>query len=89
MDILLHDRPELPTSPELLVRASEMEEMRARAWAMIADKDIEIARVKAKNLELYRKISELATDAYELTVRAEAAEEKLAAFTNGERDGVA
>ena len=50
---------------------------RARAWAMIAEKDVEIARVKAKNLALYKKISELATDAYELTVRAETAEDQL------------
>ena len=48
---------------------------------MIADKDAEIARVKAKNLELYKKISELATDAYELTVRAEAAEEEVKRLT--------
>jgi predicted short-subunit dehydrogenase-like oxidoreductase (DUF2520 family) len=61
--------------------ASEMEAMRRRAWQALADKDIEIARVKAKNLELYKKISELATDAYELTVRAEAAEDKLKALT--------
>lgn len=53
---------------------------RARAWAMIADKDAEVARVKAKNIELYRKISELATDAYDLTVRAEAAEDRLEAL---------
>lgn len=60
---------------------------RARAWEMIAAKDAEIARIKAKNLELYRKISELATDAYDLTVRAEAAEDQLAALgvTNGDR----
>jgi hypothetical protein len=64
-----------PEAPSL--NCAEADELRARFWAALTDKDNEIARVKAKNLELYKKISELATDAYELTVRAEAAEDKL------------
>ena len=43
----------------------------------MTDKDQEIARLKAKNSQLYKKISDLATDAYELCVRAEAAEDVL------------
>lgn len=39
--------------------------------------EAQIAQLKAKNASLYKKISEMATDAYNLTVRAEAAEAKL------------
>jgi hypothetical protein len=38
----------------------------------------EIERLKTKNRALYKKIAEQAADAYELCVRAEAAEDALA-----------